>query len=517
MAIPASGPLALTDIQTEFGGANPIGLNEYYAGGSYVPAGTSGTYGAVPSSGAISIQNFYGTSNGAVYWVISSIINANSGNSVACNSGVDSSGNVYLVGMPDTQSSLNNNTGFYIIKTKQVALSIASSTIVSDGYKNGEGARVAIDSSNNVYVAYNGPVTVSSVATYGIGLAKYNSSGTLQWSRTVGSSTTATPYAPVLGVVIDSAGYIYVAGLLEDSVQCVEVTKYDSSGTFQWGKKITAPSGNTVSFNGSITDFNARLSIDSSNNIYIGTEFYRSSNSVSNPLAIVLDSSGSLISGKTIYGNGNYTGFQNFGGVTFDSSGYVWFLSSVANASNTSSANLMLKKLSNANPPVLQLVRGVLSTVTNRTWFATGVARDSSDNIYVVGTFFNESTNLPVGNIIIKYNNSGTVQWQRQFSKSGTSVALNNIIIDSSSTFIVSGFSYDKYALSIRLPIDGSRTGTYGSFTYAASTYTTGSYSDVGVNSPTPVSANFPSTIQSITTSVTPNTSLTFTTTITAT
>jgi len=62
MAIPSSGPLTLSDIQTEFGGSNPISLSEYYAGGSYVPAGTTGTYGAVPSSGEISIRNFYGTS-----------------------------------------------------------------------------------------------------------------------------------------------------------------------------------------------------------------------------------------------------------------------------------------------------------------------------------------------------------------------------------------------------------------------------------------------------------------------
>jgi len=62
MAIPSSGPLTLGDIQTEFGGSNPISLSEYYAGGSYVPAGTTGTYGAVPSSGEISIRNFYGTS-----------------------------------------------------------------------------------------------------------------------------------------------------------------------------------------------------------------------------------------------------------------------------------------------------------------------------------------------------------------------------------------------------------------------------------------------------------------------
>jgi hypothetical protein len=63
MALPSSGPLTLAQIQSEFGGTNPIGLNEYYAGGANVPAGTTGTYGAVPSSGAISIRNFYGTSD----------------------------------------------------------------------------------------------------------------------------------------------------------------------------------------------------------------------------------------------------------------------------------------------------------------------------------------------------------------------------------------------------------------------------------------------------------------------
>lgn len=63
MPLPSSGPLSLSDIQTEFGGVNPISLSEYYAGGGLVPPGTTGTFGAVPSSGTISIQNFYGTSN----------------------------------------------------------------------------------------------------------------------------------------------------------------------------------------------------------------------------------------------------------------------------------------------------------------------------------------------------------------------------------------------------------------------------------------------------------------------
>lgn len=62
MTLPTSGPLSLNDIKGEFGGPTSPSLGDYYAGGTYVPAGTTGTYGAVPSSGQISIQNFYGTS-----------------------------------------------------------------------------------------------------------------------------------------------------------------------------------------------------------------------------------------------------------------------------------------------------------------------------------------------------------------------------------------------------------------------------------------------------------------------
>lgn len=62
MTLPVSGPLTIANIQTEFGGSNPAGLSEYYAGGTYVPSGTTGVNGAVPSSGTIAISDFYGTS-----------------------------------------------------------------------------------------------------------------------------------------------------------------------------------------------------------------------------------------------------------------------------------------------------------------------------------------------------------------------------------------------------------------------------------------------------------------------
>jgi hypothetical protein len=63
MTLQTSGAISLANIQTEFGGSNPISMSEYYAGGSYVPSGTSGTNGAVPTSGGISMSKFYGTAD----------------------------------------------------------------------------------------------------------------------------------------------------------------------------------------------------------------------------------------------------------------------------------------------------------------------------------------------------------------------------------------------------------------------------------------------------------------------
>ena len=59
MTLPLSGPISLSDIQTEFGGPiSPIGLQDYYKGGAYVH--TYDTAPDVPTSGAISLSNFYG-------------------------------------------------------------------------------------------------------------------------------------------------------------------------------------------------------------------------------------------------------------------------------------------------------------------------------------------------------------------------------------------------------------------------------------------------------------------------
>ena len=57
MPLPCPGPaqISLVDIQNEFGGSNPIGLNEYYRNGGLVPSNNT----SVPTSGAISLGDFF--------------------------------------------------------------------------------------------------------------------------------------------------------------------------------------------------------------------------------------------------------------------------------------------------------------------------------------------------------------------------------------------------------------------------------------------------------------------------
>ena len=52
MALQSSGAISLANVQSEFGGSNPISITEYY-----------GRAGGIPGSGTISLSDFYGKSS----------------------------------------------------------------------------------------------------------------------------------------------------------------------------------------------------------------------------------------------------------------------------------------------------------------------------------------------------------------------------------------------------------------------------------------------------------------------
>jgi hypothetical protein len=73
MALQTSGAISFSQMQTEFGGANPISLSEYYKNGSYVPStvgGAAGSWGSYTTN----INYYYNMQNitniGVNYWIV---------------------------------------------------------------------------------------------------------------------------------------------------------------------------------------------------------------------------------------------------------------------------------------------------------------------------------------------------------------------------------------------------------------------------------------------------------------
>jgi len=86
MAIQSSGVITLQDIQDEFGGTSPISLNEYYRNGSYVTSNNT----SVPTSGSITLSDFYGAVRQFTFSITSNTQNADI-NTMAVAAGWDGS------------------------------------------------------------------------------------------------------------------------------------------------------------------------------------------------------------------------------------------------------------------------------------------------------------------------------------------------------------------------------------------------------------------------------------------
>lgn len=78
MALQSSGEISLAQVQSEFGGSNPIEMSEYYRGGSYVPTTLGGAWTAW--QGTLNSPTYYWmidnwNGNASLYWNGSNVAN----------------------------------------------------------------------------------------------------------------------------------------------------------------------------------------------------------------------------------------------------------------------------------------------------------------------------------------------------------------------------------------------------------------------------------------------------------
>ena len=401
----------------------------------------------------------------------------------------DSAGNIYVTGYTSQGGKYGFLTAKYsnagVIqwqKKLQVTSSFSGDNVFGDG--------IAVDGAGNVYVCGRGVAEMNEQSR--MILAKYDNSGTFQWTKSIKTFGPAAGYA----IALDSSGSVYVCGNSSPSTDRSDilVSKYDASGNnlanLQFGKPnatndygfgITVGSDNTVYIcgadNNSAVPPRNKAFVSKLNNAFSTYEWQRSFELVS------------------VY-------YDYMNGIAVNSSGEVY----AAGSMNVGYSVFLICKFNNSGNIQWQRWLG-----DSGGGGANGIALDNATgDIYVTG---GASISGSYSIVIAKYNSSGVLQWQRSlngpYSDGG-----NGIQLDSSGNIYITGNINNGSTSELmiaKLPSDGSGMGTYSigglSITYAISSLTdqasTASVSSVASTSGsslthgTPAMTNLSSTLTS--------------------
>ena len=303
---------------------------------------------------------------------------------------IDASKNIYIA-----ESNKYGNAAVLKLNSSLVA-QWGKALLTSYTYYGG-GTDAAFDSAGNSYICgntlyYGGQWYNPEVGewqdfyNYEMFVAKWNSSGVLQWKKSYRKTPTA-PYPDnsderAYCIAVDQSGNVYVGGY-STGKSCL--LKINSAGVLQWQK--------------SYIDFYPiqDIALDSAGNIHAALNDEYNDNYV-----LKINSSGAIIWQKVVPSNPQIRGIA---------------VSTVNGDVALCTNGGVLIKLQDSGTPVWQKQLNA--------GFLYSVAFDASGNIYTGG--FNRS-DFPYGNAsIVKLNTSGDVTWKRAFKRLSTVYSNENV------------------------------------------------------------------------------------------
>lgn len=197
------------------------GSGNVYVTGYFFGTATFGAYSKT-SAGVADLFVAKYDPNGTVQWVQSAGgTNGDFGNDIA----VDGSGNVYVIGyffgtatFGTTEKTSAGSYDFFVVKYN------TSGTLqwvqTAGGSGNDYGYGIEVDGTGNVYVtgSFQGTVTFGSTPKTSVGnsdifLAKYNSSGVVEWVQSAGGTTNDEGRR----LAIDGSDNVYMTGSFRDT------------------------------------------------------------------------------------------------------------------------------------------------------------------------------------------------------------------------------------------------------------------------------------------------------------
>jgi hypothetical protein len=223
-------------------------------------------------------------------------------------------------------------------------------------------------------------------------------------------------------MAVDSSGNMYYAGYSyaypggTDYSQ--NIVKYSSSGEVVWQRKIDTSGINDVAYS---------VSVDSSGNVYV----FGFGNANTYGTYIKYNSSGSIQWQKRLSDSFIYVLPIDS---AIDSSGNLYIAGQTYNNSTNNYDALVMKFDSSGS------ITWQRRVYTNNADLFTGIALDSSSNVYLCG--ITVRTGSQNKGIVFKYNSSGSLQWQREFSSVDT-VDSQGIVCDSAGAIYVASYYTD--------------------------------------------------------------------------
>lgn len=389
---------------------------------------------------------------GQSYWMLAYYGATTSEQQIAGSVCKDADDNIYITGQGDGSGATN---AVNVIKydkdgTLQWQRKLDTSNFADGGYA------ITADSSGNIFVAggYDNDSTPKGF------IVKYNSSGTLQFQELFNPTSGSNLSTRVYDITLDSSGNIYTTGAFNFTQALIFVAKHNSSGVLQWFKTLAGSSGTDASRGYSIK-------INSSGNLVVGgyIGYTVSSTVYRSPLIAIYDTSGNLLSQTRMVDSSTAGGTRNsrFFSIAIDSSDNIYAAGRIGlGVSSTRNGPILCKFDSSLN---LLWATQLQSGTTAVDYSAYGVTLDSSGNPYIG---FIDVPNNPDAAVLVKFDTSGTVQWSNRISSNGavstSGVIPSNWVTSTASSLILaytSTISSNFFTAIAKVPLDGSRTGSY--------------------------------------------------------
>ncbi|MUG97974.1 hypothetical protein F7734_38970 [Scytonema sp. UIC 10036] len=288
---------------------------------------------------------------------------------------------------------------------------------------------VATDNVGNVYITgyTNGELGGTNAGGVDAWVAKYDSNGTLLWTRQMGTGGDEIS----CGVATDSAGNVYIAGEGNISGNTgfegtgAWLAKYDTFGNSVWTKQLTSGVFAVSS-----------VATDHLDNVYISGGILTSDFEDINAWVAKYNSSGNFIWDAQ---EGYSGGLDYSNDLTVDGVGNVYITGRTDASLREGIAGNFNAWVAKYDSNGFNKWRTELGTDAYDDSF--GIATDSAGNVYITGETEGALGGTNVGEVdawVAKYDSSGTLRWTKQLGTSGLDVSYD-IATDSIGNFYITG------------------------------------------------------------------------------